>query len=86
MFVIYIYICIDFCSINVCLCVLETPPTPHSSKNRRANSKAEQSPEAPPPPAYIQPGASELPPLTILLPNNTHSEVCALDLIAFLKK
>ncbi|KAA0714413.1 Clustered mitochondria protein -like protein [Triplophysa tibetana] len=52
----------------------EAPPTPHSSKNRRANSKAEQSAEAPPPPAYIQPGASELPPLTTLLPNNTHIE------------
>ncbi|XP_057213584.1 clustered mitochondria protein homolog isoform X1 [Triplophysa rosa] len=52
----------------------EAPPTPHSSKNRRANSKAEQSAEAPPPPAYIQPGALERPPLTTLLPNNTHSE------------
>ncbi|XP_051509137.1 clustered mitochondria protein homolog [Myxocyprinus asiaticus] len=52
----------------------EAPPTLHSSKNRRANSKAEQSAEAPPPPAYILPGVSELPPLTTLLPTNTHSE------------
>ncbi|RXN03237.1 clustered mitochondria-like protein [Labeo rohita] len=55
--------------------VEEAPPTLHSSKNKRANSKTEQSAEAPPPPAYILPGASEHPPLTTLLPtNNTHSE------------
>ncbi|XP_058640730.1 LOW QUALITY PROTEIN: clustered mitochondria protein homolog [Onychostoma macrolepis] len=52
----------------------EAPPTLHSSKNKRANSKTEQSAEVPPPPAYILPGVSELPPLTILLPTNTHSE------------
>lgn len=71
---------IDLCShlmaLNVCLCVLEAPPTPHSSKNRRANSKSEQSAEAPSPPVYIQPGASDLPPLTTLMPNNAHSDVC----------
>uniref|UniRef100_A0A8C2KTN6 Si:ch211-166a6.5 n=1 Tax=Cyprinus carpio TaxID=7962 RepID=A0A8C2KTN6_CYPCA len=52
----------------------EAPPTLHSSKNKRANSKTEQSAEVPPPPAYILPGVSELPPLTTLLPTNTHSE------------
>ncbi|KAK7136340.1 hypothetical protein R3I94_014855 [Phoxinus phoxinus] len=52
----------------------EAPPTLHSSKNRRANSKTEQPAEAPPPPAYIQPGVSDLPPLTTLLPINTHTE------------
>ncbi|XP_043103130.1 clustered mitochondria protein homolog [Puntigrus tetrazona] len=52
----------------------EAPPTQHSSKNKRANSKTEQSAEVPPPPAYILPGVSELPPLTTLLPTNTHSE------------
>ncbi|XP_073675384.1 clustered mitochondria protein homolog [Garra rufa] len=52
----------------------EAPPTLHSSKNKRANSKTEHSAEAPPPPAYILPGASELPPLMTLLPTNTHSE------------
>ncbi|KAL1269086.1 hypothetical protein QQF64_031375 [Cirrhinus molitorella] len=52
----------------------EAPPTLHSSKNKRANSKTEQSAEAPPPPAYIQPGASEHPPLMTLLPTNTPSE------------
>ncbi|XP_051524200.1 clustered mitochondria protein homolog isoform X2 [Myxocyprinus asiaticus] len=52
----------------------EAPPTLHSFKNRRANIKAEQTSEAPPPPAYILPGVSELPPLTTLLPTNTHSE------------
>ncbi|XP_056319190.1 clustered mitochondria protein homolog [Danio aesculapii] len=53
----------------------EAPPTLHSSKNRRTNSKTEQSTEAPPPPAYILPGVSEVPPLTTLLPTNTHTEV-----------
>uniref|UniRef100_A0A9J7Y4A2 Si:ch211-166a6.5 n=1 Tax=Cyprinus carpio carpio TaxID=630221 RepID=A0A9J7Y4A2_CYPCA len=52
----------------------EAPPTLHTSKNKRANSKSEQSGEAPPPPAYILPGASEIPPLTSLLPTITHSE------------
>ncbi|XP_073766979.1 clustered mitochondria protein homolog [Danio rerio] len=51
----------------------EAPPTLHS-KNRRTNSKTEQSTEAPPPPTYILPGVSEVPPLTTLLPTNTHSE------------
>lgn len=59
----------------VFMCVLEAPPTLHSTKNRRANSKTEQPAEAPPPPAYIHPGVSDLPPLTTLLPINTHSEV-----------
>ncbi|KTF75202.1 hypothetical protein cypCar_00044123, partial [Cyprinus carpio] len=54
--------------------VEEAPPTLHTSKNKRANSKSEQSGEAPPPPAYILPGASEIPPLTSLLPTITHSE------------
>ncbi|XP_056115328.1 clustered mitochondria protein homolog [Rhinichthys klamathensis goyatoka] len=52
----------------------EAPPTLHTSKNRRANSKTEQPAEAPPPPAYILPGVSDPPPLTTLLPINTHSE------------
>ncbi|XP_065104326.1 clustered mitochondria protein homolog [Paramisgurnus dabryanus] len=52
----------------------EAPPTLHSSKNRRGNSKSEQSAEAPSPPVYIQPGASDLPPLTTLLPNNAHND------------
>lgn len=52
----------------------EAPPTLHLSKNKRANSKTEQSAEVPPPPAYILPGVSELPPLMILLPTSTHSE------------
>lgn len=77
LYTLYVYwFVLTLMTTNVCLCELEAPPTPHSSKNRRANSKAEQSAEAPPPPAYIQPGASELPPLTTLLPNNTHIEVC----------
>ncbi|XP_059379342.1 clustered mitochondria protein homolog isoform X2 [Carassius carassius] len=50
------------------------PPTLHTSKNKRANSKTEQSGEAPPPPAYILPGVSEIPPLMTLLPTITHSE------------
>lgn len=68
------YFCPWQCNSSNFLCVLEAPPTLHS-KNRRANSKTEQSAEAPPPPAYVLPGVSELPPLTTLLPTNTHCEV-----------
>ncbi|XP_076859579.1 clustered mitochondria protein homolog [Brachyhypopomus gauderio] len=60
----------------------EAPPAAHSTKGKKANNKTEQPTEAPPPPDYILPGATERPPLATLLPANTYSEVpnCLLDL------
>ncbi|XP_036434727.1 clustered mitochondria protein homolog [Colossoma macropomum] len=60
----------------------ELPPAGHSSKGKRANNKTEQPNEAPPPPDYILPGATELPPLATLLPSSTYTEAprCLVDL------
>ncbi|XP_072538059.1 clustered mitochondria protein homolog [Salminus brasiliensis] len=60
----------------------ELPPAGHPAKGKKANSKTEQQTEAPPPPDYILPGATERPPLATLLPTSTYSEApsCLLDL------
>ncbi|KAI4884306.1 hypothetical protein NFI96_025726, partial [Prochilodus magdalenae] len=60
----------------------ELPPAGHSTKGKRASNKTEQPNEAPPPPDYILPGATERPPLATLLPSTTYPEAssCLLDL------
>ncbi|XP_031426563.1 clustered mitochondria protein homolog [Clupea harengus] len=63
----------------------DAPPAGHSSKSLKrsaSNTKTDQPGQETPPPEYILPGATELPPLATLLPADPHSEVptCLLDL------
>ncbi|XP_066499903.1 clustered mitochondria protein homolog [Hoplias malabaricus] len=61
----------------------EIPHAGHSAKGKRGNNnKTEQPTEAPPPPDYILPGATEHPPLATVLPSSTYNEApsCLLDM------
>ena len=59
-------------------CYSDAPPAGHSSKSLKrsaSNTKTDQPGQETPPPEYILPGATELPPLATLLPADPHSEV-----------